>query len=114
MKDTCIFKECLVAKRLKLKKGEECINFIEAWWTPEGKKEPLIIKDCSPKRTFLMIQELYNRLIGVEKSQEQMRNEYKKDQMVLSLLSENIQLNFNRVIPKLIDEQKLLEIEHKS
>ena len=114
MKNTCEFKDCPIAKRLKLKKEEECTNFIESWWTPEGTKNPIIVKDCSPKRTFLMIQELYNRLIGVEKSQEQMRNEYKKDQMVLSLLSENIQLNFNNIVPKLTNTRNLLEIEHNS
>ena len=45
MKDTCIFKDCPIAKRLKVKKPEECFNFIEGWWTPQGKKEPTIIKD---------------------------------------------------------------------
>ena len=98
MKDTCIFKDCPIAKRLKVKKPEECFNFIEGWWTPQGKKEPTIIKDCSPKRNFLMIQDLFNRLIGLQQSQDQMRNEYSKDQMVINLLSKNIEMSFDKLI----------------
>lgn len=98
MKDTCIFKGCPIAKRLKIKKQEECFNFIEGWWTPQGKKEPMIVKDCTPKRTFLMIQDLFNRLIGLQQSQDQMRNEYSKDQMVINLLSKNIEMSFDRLI----------------
>ena len=83
MEDTCNFKDCTVAKKFKLKKPEECPNFVECWWTPNNGKEkdkPIIIKDCVNKRTFLMIQDLFNRLIGVQQSQEQMRNKYDQAQ----------------------------------
>lgn len=73
MENTCGFDTCAVAKRMKLKKPQECVNYIESWWTkPEGK--PVLVQDCAPRRTTLMIQDLYNRLIGVEQSQEQQRN----------------------------------------
>lgn len=113
MKDTCDIKNCIVAKKLKIKKPEECFNFVESWWTPEGKKEPTIVKDCSPKRTFIMIQELYNRLIGVQKSQEQMRNEYNKTQTVMNLLTENIQLNFKRILPQTLELENIEKKEIK-
>jgi len=69
MEGTCD-KNCPLWKKYK----EKCPNYIESWWKPENKKEPILIKDCAPKRTFIMIQELHNRFIGVEKSQEEQRN----------------------------------------
>lgn len=73
MTDTCNFPKCAVAKKLKIKKAEECINFTSAWWRPEEGK-PVLLNDCAPKRMPLMIQELYNRMTGVQKSQEEQRN----------------------------------------
>jgi len=71
MENTCN-KDCPLWKKYK----ENCPNCIESWWTPEGEgKEPILVKDCAPKRTFIMIQGLHNRLVGVEQSQEQQRNE---------------------------------------
>lgn len=106
MENTCDIKSCPVAKRLKIKKDEECFNFIETWWIPEGKKKPVMLRDCSPKRTLIMIQDLYSRLIGVQQSQEQMRNEYNKSQVVMNLLTENIQLNFKRILPQTVELEK--------
>ncbi len=77
MEDTCKFEKCVIAKRLKIKRPEECVNHVESWWTedgPEGKGKPVKIDDCAPVRTMLMVQELHGRLVGVEKSQEQQRN----------------------------------------
>jgi len=73
MEDTCEFKNC---KRHDLLGGEpsQCPQYIESWWTPEGDGKPILVKDCSTKRLFLMVQELHNRLIGVQKSNEQNRN----------------------------------------
>ncbi len=76
MKDTCDFKTCKVAKRLKLKLEDECPNFLDSKWVPEGKpeSEAQVVKDCCPKRTLLCIHDLYSRLIGVERSQEHQTN----------------------------------------
>lgn len=73
MESTCNYPECEFAKQL-FDKPEQCPNFQEAWWTPGGDKKPILIKDCAPRRTFLMIQDLHNRLIGVQKASEQSRN----------------------------------------
>ncbi len=73
MTSTCNFSKCAIAKRLKIKKVEECPNHISTWWTQnEGK--PVLLEDCAPQRTMLMVQDLHNRLIGVQESQEQQRN----------------------------------------
>jgi len=70
MENTCS-KDCPLWKKYK----EKCPNFIQTTWK-DDKGNMKIINDCSPKRTMLMIQELYNRVIGVEKAQEQQRNEF--------------------------------------
>ena len=71
MEHTCtLSNECPLWKKYK----EKCPNYIQTTWK-DDKGNVKIINDCSPKRTMLMIQELYNRIIGVEKAQEQQRNE---------------------------------------
>lgn len=112
MENTCGIKNCALAKKLKIKKEEECPNFVEAWWTPENKKDPVSIKDCAPKRTFIMIQNLHNRLIGVEKSQEQVRNNLEKDRGVITLLTQNIRMNYEKLIQE--QERKALEASNDS
>jgi hypothetical protein len=72
MENTCSV-HCFLWKKYK----EKCPNYSEGWWTPKGKDEkPVLIKDCSTKRTMLMVQELSNRLTGIEKSTEQLRNAF--------------------------------------
>lgn len=49
---------------------DKCPNEIETWWQPaEGSGQPKLVKDCAPKRMMLMIQQLYNRMEGVQKQQ---------------------------------------------
>ena len=100
MKDTCNFKDCIIAKKLKLKSPEECFNFIESWWTPEGTKQPIVVKDCINKRLFLMVQELHNRLTGVEKSQEELRNETVWVQVVAEVLGKNSGIDLEKFVEK--------------
>ena len=76
MTNTCHFSKCVMAKRFKIKKAEECPNFVSSWWTQDEGK-PVLIEDCAPQRTMFMVQDLHNRLIGVQKSQEQQRNALK-------------------------------------
>lgn len=78
MENTCNFEKCKFGKDF-FSKPEECFNFKETWWKPlEG--EPLLVKDCAPIRTMLMVQGLHDRLIGVQQSQEQQRN--KSDRII--------------------------------
>ena len=89
MKDTCNYKEC---KLFDLLGGtpEQCPNYQESWWVPEGNGKPVLIKDCAPRRTFLMIQDLSNRLVGVQKASEQSRNNSSKVQAVQEALGKSL------------------------
>ncbi len=73
MTDTCKFSSCVIAKRLKIKVAEECPNHVATWWTQKDQK-PVLISDCATQRIVFMVQDLHNRLIGVQQSQEQQRN----------------------------------------
>lgn len=97
MEDTCNFKECLFAKKLKLKKPDECFNYIESWWKPDNGKENKLLKDCSNRRLFIMVQDLYNRLGGVQSSQEQMRDNYKRTELMFGMVADNIKLGLTQL-----------------
>jgi len=55
----------------KVKDGKKCPNYIETLWHEEGNSQPRIVKDCAPKRTLLMLQELYNRTFSLQKQVSQ-------------------------------------------
>jgi len=74
MENTCKPENCQLYKFLKLKDPTKCFNYIESWWKPENKKEPILIKDCAPKRTFIMIQELHNRFIGIAMGKDYLKH----------------------------------------
>ena len=107
MENTCNFEKCEFAKQL-FDKPEQCPFFIESWWEPEGKGKPILIKDCSSKRTFLMIQDLHNRLIGVQKAQEEQRNENVWVQIVAEVLGKNSGIDLGAFVEK---RQRLQDIE---
>ena len=52
----------------------ECPNYIETLWHKEGELQPQIIRDCAPKRTLLMLQELYNRTFALQQQVGQFEN----------------------------------------
>jgi hypothetical protein len=87
VENTCKEKECwfyLLIKDLAGEKSEvldfkNCPFYIEMMFTPTpigGKVESAkLIKDCSNKRSLLMLlEDVYPRLAGVQKSNEEMRN----------------------------------------
>lgn len=51
---------------------DQCPFFQKFGWSGEGGIYET--KDCSPRRTAFMVQDLYNRLVGVQKASEQERN----------------------------------------
>lgn len=71
LKDTADCENCT----FKVKDGKRCPNYIECLWHKEGETQPTIIKDCAPKRTLLMIQELYNRTFALQKQINQSENQ---------------------------------------
>jgi len=93
MEDTCSKGECPMWKKFK----DKCPNYIESWWEPKkpgGDGQPKLVHDCAPRRTFLMIQELTNRLIGVEKTNEQQRD---TNIIVLKTVSDIVRKNAERI-----------------
>ena len=87
MDDTCAGIKCwfyLLIKDLSGEKSEtldfkNCPFYIEMMYTPTpigGKIETAkLVKDCSNKRSLLMLlEDVYPRLTGVQKSNEEMRN----------------------------------------
>jgi len=67
IQDTAQCEDCA----FKVKDGKKCPNYIETIWQEEGNPQPRIIKDCAPKRTLLMLQELYNRTFALQKQVSQ-------------------------------------------
>ena len=107
MENTCNPENC---KLFDLLGGtpEQCCNYQESWWTPEGKGKPVCIKDCAPRRTFLMVQDLHNRLIGVQKAQEEQRNENVWVQVVAKVLGKNSGIDLGAFVE---ERQRLQNIE---
>jgi len=108
MENTCNYKECKLFDLLG-GKPEQCPNYQESWWTPEGKGKPILIKDCSPRRTFLMIQDLHNRLVGVQKAQEEQRNENIWVQVVAQVIGKNTGIDLAAFVE---ERQRLQKIDH--
>lgn len=54
---------------------KKCPNKISTPWQNE-KGEVTMVQDCAPKRTMIMVQQLHNTLLGVQKSQDEMRNKF--------------------------------------
>lgn len=107
MENTCNFKDCPVAKRLKCKRPEECINYIETWFTPISQSgeegQPALIKDCINKRMLLMIQDISNSMSNLHKSQSELRNQTQSVNNIAGAMINTATKNLN--IPK---DQKIL------
>lgn len=73
MQDTCNFEICALRRKLKIKTGWECPNYLETTWVNE-KKENIITKDCAPKRTCLSINDVLSRILTLQKTDENSRN----------------------------------------
>ena len=67
--DTCPGRPCPYWKRYK----ENCPFFVEGGWkTPDG--HTYTTKDCAPKRSMILQQQIYDTMIGVHKSHNESRN----------------------------------------
>ena len=68
--DTCHGKKCPFWKRYQ----EFCPNFVEGEWeTSEG--HVYKTKDCAPKRSMILSQQVYDFILGTRKDLNEMRNE---------------------------------------
>jgi len=112
MEDTCSKEKCSL---WQLTDGN-CPNFIESWWTPvgPGENQPKLVSDCAPKRTFLMIQDLSNRLTGLQSSHEELRNESLWVQVVANVIGKNTGINLDQFVQERQRLQNVAKlVEHK-
>lgn len=116
MQNTCVKEKCLL---WGLTDGS-CPNFIESWWTPGAQTtdaQPVLIADCAPKRTFLMIQELSNRLTGLQQSHEDLRNETVWIQVVANVIGKNTGIDLEQFVEERQRLQNVAglkqQLEHK-
>ena len=76
MKDTACGENCPFVKQGFCAKDCECPHYVESWWIENQTNEPVLIRDCSPKRMLLQQQVLQARLEIVQASLEEARNQY--------------------------------------
>lgn len=77
MENTCKPESCKLHALLG-REPSECPHYIETWWTPagpDGQRRPVLVQDCAPKRILIMVQDLSNRLVGVQQAHEEQRNQ---------------------------------------
>jgi len=109
MENTCVEEKCWLYQLTKDLSGsvpdvKSCPFYVEMIWTPtpvgEKPSSAKVVKDCSNKRALLMLlEDVYPRLMGVQKSNEEMRNQTKGAVDVFN------QLLFAASKKKLIDKE---------
>jgi hypothetical protein len=99
MESTCSKEKCLMWNLFDGK----CPNHMENWFTEDSMKKPVLFEDCAPKRTLIMVQDLHNRLIGVQKSQEQLRNECVNLEAFSDVIASRLNINLESFMKKRIE-----------
>jgi hypothetical protein len=92
----------------------KCPNFIESWWKPnplDGDQTPILVADCAPIRTMILIQELSNRLVGVEKAQEHLRNETVWTEVVAHVIGRNIGVDLTKFVEERQRQIRVMELK---
>lgn len=102
MEGTCETLNCALFNLLG-GKPEQCPNFIETVWVSD-KGEKKLVRDCAPKRTLLMVQDLYNRQVGLQKAQEEMRNSFQYTGEALTRFVKEMKLAGSRNITVALPE----------
>jgi len=89
---------------------EGCPNYIESVFIPHGSNQPIIYKDCAPKRAMLMIQDLSNRLLAMQK---ETNIEREAQLQTSSLLVKTIQLAQEGMIQVISPKNTVAQIGNK-
>ncbi len=76
MKDTSCGKDCVFVKCGICENEKGCPNYQESWWIEGQKEQPVLLKDCAPKRMLIQQQLMQSRLEGMQSALEESRNEY--------------------------------------
>jgi len=105
MEGTCKSESC---KLFDLLGGtiEQCPNFVQSMWTPKEGGQPVLVKDCAPIRTMLMVQQLMNQQIGLQQAQEQQRNE---SHSIISMVKEAVEKKIQQKENVFIDVKEVTE-----
>ncbi len=70
--DTCNWGQCYFSQLFD--KRDQCPYFHQLHWATADGGMQYSTDDCAAKKTMLMVQELFTRLIGVQQAREQERN----------------------------------------
>lgn len=81
-----------------------CNNYVEVWISNPDHPQPELVGDCALKRLILMAQEQSNRFVGVQASQEQMRNEsHKMTSAMVDVVKKLVSMRVNNDKTYLVD-----------
>lgn len=83
MENTNCGSNCPFVKSGMFSDDKSCPNYIESWWLEKEKEKPTLIKDCSPKRSLLNDEALFNRFETSIASINQLENRIKNLEEVL-------------------------------
>ena len=112
MTDTCI-KDCAFYKKY-MKPGKSlCPFYLETTWVNEQKTQPMVAKDCAPKRSVILQSELMNRMLGMQISFEEQRNNFGTNTDVIVKMAQAFNTMVREVFMKhlQIPYEDILQIE---
>lgn len=82
---------------------KECPNYIETIWNEKDDPQPHIVRDCAPRRSLLMLQELYNRCYGIQGQINQAESEVS-----------SLRANFSQLLSAINHAEENRKIEQSS
>jgi hypothetical protein len=105
VENTCRKEKCNLWKLM----DGECPNYIQSWFAPSPMVggEPKLIEDCAPIRNQLMLQQVINMIIGLQKTQNDLRNETVWVQVVAEVIGKSTGVDLERFVEarKLLDRK---------
>jgi hypothetical protein len=105
--DTCNWGECYFSTLFDNR--DQCPYFHRLHWLTQDGGQAYHTDDCSAKKTMMMVQELFTRIIGVQKASEQERNAAHALVSELYNIVAIIQENPSASVQILISKDRLLE-----
>jgi len=82
MEDTCQPERCKLHDLLGGDQDQCPNHLLSTWVSKDGVTKA--VHDCAPKRTLLMLQQMENRMLGLQKAQEEQRNESRPVNLLLA------------------------------
>jgi len=102
--DTCTERKCPFWHRYK----DQCPNYVEGQWkTPKGATYQT--KDCAPKRSMILTQQLYDFMIGMRQDYADVR---KATEAVLQIAACNTGVDLMVIDGEVEDQKQIEEKDH--